>query len=99
MNAFRDVPIPVDEDTYINSRYEARIGQFIPVLIESWTWGAVTGFSVIFKVESLCGMSDDEIKMVVSGSPLPNDRDIASMTVSRPQVSPVVFVNYDIKLS
>ena len=61
--------VPVDEDTKILFRLEAKLGEF-DILYEKWSFEGVTAESFIFANDDISGMTDEEIEQEVRKSPL-----------------------------
>jgi hypothetical protein len=61
--------VPVEEDTRILSRREAKLGRF-EVLHEKWNWEGIVAESFIFANDDVAGMTEEEIEQEVRKSPL-----------------------------
>lgn len=86
---FKDVP--VEEDTRIRFRTEAKFGE-IDVLYEKWTWEGITAESLVFANEDVTDLTDDELKQEVRTSPLV--RSDTQITLKRSD-SGYTFVNFN----
>ena len=61
--------VPVEEDTKILFRLEAKLGKF-DILYEQWNWEGILAESIIFANDDISGMTDEEIEQEVRKSPL-----------------------------
>jgi len=66
-NKFKDVP--VDEDTRIQFRNEAKLGNY-DVLYEIWSWEGISAESIIFASDDVSDLTDEELEQEVRKSPL-----------------------------
>jgi len=89
--------IPLDVDTRIISECIVMIG-VREAVHQSWLWDGIQGESIIFKEEDVQGLMGDEIKSIVSGSPLLGGNGAADMTISLHQKG-FVFVNFNFETS
>ena len=61
--------VPVEEDTRILFRKEAKLGKF-DVLYEMWSWEGISAESIIFANDDAGDMTDNELEQEVRKSPL-----------------------------
>ena len=66
-NKFKDVP--VDDDTSILFRKEAKLGKY-QVLYERWSWDGISAESFIFESLDISDLTDEELEQEVRKSPL-----------------------------
>ncbi|HOC39604.1 MAG TPA: hypothetical protein PLG17_10500 [Thermodesulfobacteriota bacterium] len=86
--------VPVEEDTAIWYRKEAKVGSY-DVLYEIWNWDGITGTSIIFANEDVEDLQDEEIENVVRTTfSLKED---SPMTLKRSD-SGYTFVNFDFEM-
>ena len=83
--------VPVEKDTKILFRQEARLGKF-EVMYEMWSWEGVSAESLIFASGDVAEMTDQELEQEVRKSPLV--KKDSEMTVKRLDVG-FTFVNFN----
>ena len=82
--------VPVEEDTRILFRNEAKLGDY-DVLYEMWSWEGIHAESLIFVNDDISGLSDEEIEREVRLSPLVKKG--SDMTLKR--LKDFTFVNFN----
>jgi len=83
--------VPVEEDTTIMFRQEARLGKF-EVLYEMWSWEGISAESIIFVNNDVADMTDNELEREVRKSPLVKKE--SEVTVKRLDAG-FTFVNFN----
>ncbi len=83
--------VPVEEDTRILFRKEARFGEY-DVLYEMWSWEGITAESIIFANDDVEDMTDNELEQEVRKSPLVKKE--SEMTIKRLDAG-FTFVNFN----
>jgi len=83
--------VPVEEDTTVLFRTEAKLGRH-DVLYEKWYWDGVTGESIIFANKDVEGLGEEEVKNEVRESPLL--KKDSEMTLKRTDTG-YTFVNFN----
>ena len=87
--------VPVEEDTKILFRLEARLGKF-DVLYEKWSWEGILAESIIFADDDISGTTDEEIEQEVRKSPLVKKE--SEMKIKRSDAG-FTFVNFNFELT
>ena len=83
--------VPVEADTRIKFRHEARFGKY-DVLFEMWSWEGISAESLIFVNDDVSGLTDEELEQEVRKSPLINKE--SAVTIKRLD-SGFTFVNFN----
>ena len=83
--------VPVEEDTKILFRLEAKLGKF-DILYEQWTWEGILAESFIFASDDISGMTNEEIEQEAQKSPLV--REDSEILIKRSD-SGFTFVNFN----
>ena len=85
--------VPVESDTHILSRLEARFDDY-PVLHQVWFWEGIRAETLVFHASDVAALDDAALRALVFGSPLvkPGSR----MTLSRGE--DYTFVNFNFVL-
>jgi hypothetical protein len=83
--------VPVEEDTTIMFRQEARLGKF-KVLYEMWSWEGISAESIIFVNDDVADMTDNELEQEVRKSPLVKKE--SEITIKRLDAG-FTFVNFN----
>ena len=83
--------VPVDEDTRIMFRQEARLGKF-DVLYEMWSWEGISAESLIFANDDVADMTDNDLEQEVRKSPLVKKE--SDITIKRLDAG-FTFVNFN----
>ena len=83
--------VPVEEDTKIMFRQEARLGKF-DVLYEMWSWEGISAESIIFANDDVADMIDNELEQEVRKSPLVKKE--SDITIKRLDAG-FTFVNFN----
>jgi len=84
--------VPVEEDTSIYQQKEVSLGG-IDVLWQQWSWEGITGTTVVFAVNEVKELTDEQLKELVK--PLVNDKG-KQFTISHKENW--VFVNFDFEV-
>ena len=87
--------VPVEEDTKILFRLEAKLGKF-DILYEQWNWEGILAESIIFANDDVSGFTDEEIEMEVRKSPLVKNG--SEMKIKRSDAG-FTFVNFNFELT
>ena len=87
--------VPVEEDTKILFRLEAKLGKF-DILYEQWNWEGILAESIIFANDDISGMTDEEIEQEVRKSPLVKNG--SEMKIKRSDAG-FTFVNFNFELT
>lgn len=83
--------VPVEEDTKILFRNEAKFGKY-EVLYEMWSWEGISAESIIFESDDISDLTDEELEQEVRKSPLvKND---SAVTIKRLDAG-FTFVNFN----
>ena len=61
--------VPVDEDTRIQFRHEAKFGKY-DILYERWSWEGISAESLIFVSDDVADLTDEELERELRKSPL-----------------------------
>lgn len=85
--------IPVDKNTIILFNEEMLFGE-IACLFQVWYSGSIQGSSLILQADEVEGLSNDDLKRIITESKLLNDVD-SSVTFSRIEGDKYVFVNFN----
>ena len=88
-NKFKEVP--VDDDTSILFRKEAKLGKY-QVLYERWSWEGISAESFIFESVDISDLTDDELEQEVRKSPLV--KKDSALTIKRLNAG-FTFVNFN----
>lgn len=91
-NKFKQVPL--DEDTKIVFRQEAKVGQYNG-LHEVWLWDSIIAESLIFVHEDIKSLNEDELKMMITSSGI---FDIGSSVLVKSSESGYTFVNFNFEV-
>ena len=83
--------VPVEEDTRILFRKEARLGNY-DVLYEMWSWEGISAESIIFASDDISDLTDEELEQEVRKSPLVKKE--SAVTIKRLD-SGFTFVNFN----
>ncbi len=83
--------VPVDEDTKIIFRQEARLGEY-EVLYEMWTWEGISAESIIFASDDISDLTDEALELEVRNSPLV--KSDSAITIKRLPAG-YTFVNFN----
>jgi hypothetical protein len=83
--------VPVEEDTRIMFRQEARLGKF-DVLYEMWSWEGISAESIIFANDDIADMTDNDLEREVRKSPLVKKE--SEITIKRLDAG-FTFVNFN----
>jgi hypothetical protein len=83
--------VPVEEDTRIMFRQEARLGKF-DVLYEMWSWEGISAESIIFANDDIADMTDNDLEREVRKSPLVKKE--SEITIKRLDAG-FAFVNFN----
>ena len=87
--------VPVEEDTKILFRNEAKFGKY-EVLYEMWSWEGISAESIIFESDDISDLTDEELEQEVRKSPLvKND---SAVTIKRLDAG-FTFVNFNFELT
>ena len=83
--------VPVEEDTRILFRNEAKLGDY-DVLYEMWSWEGISAESIIFESDDIAALTDEELEQEVRQSPLVKKE--SALTIKRLD-SGFTFVNFN----
>jgi len=83
--------VPVDKDTRINFRHEAKFGKH-DVLYEMWTWEGISAESLIFVSDDVSHLTDEELEHELRKSPLV--KKDSALTIKRLDAG-FTFVNFN----
>jgi hypothetical protein len=86
--------VPVEEDTRILFRNEAKFGDY-DVLYEMWSWEGISAESIIFASDDISGLTDDELEQEVRKSPLVKKE--SAVTIKRLEAG-FTFVNFNFEI-
>ena len=92
-NKFKNVP--VEEDTRILFRKEAKFGKF-DVLYEMWSWEGISAESIIFVSDDIADLTDEELEQEIRESPLVQKK--SAVTIKRLDEG-FTFVNFNFEQS
>ena len=84
--------VPVEEDTRILRNKETYLGGY-DVLHQKWKWEAITAESIIFLDEDVADLEDEDLELMVKGSPFFKGGQI---TLKRSELG-FTFVNINFK--
>ncbi len=90
MNKFSDVP--VEDDTVILTEKHIKLDGR-DALLQDWRWDGINANSLIFHLEDVSGLSDDEIKSILVQSGF--DGCLGTSTISRTDC--YVFLNFNFR--
>ena len=83
--------VPVEEDTRILFRNEAKLGDY-DVLYEMWSWEGISAESIIFASDDISALTDEELEQEVRKSTLLKKE--SAVTIKRLD-SGFTFVNFN----
>jgi hypothetical protein len=83
--------VPVEEDTRILFRKEARLGNY-DVLYERWSWEGISAESLIFSNDDVSDLTDEDLEQEVRKSPLVKKE--SAVTIKRLDAG-FTFVNFN----
>jgi len=83
--------VPVEEDTRILFRNEAKLGDY-DVLSEMWSWEGISAESIIFASDDISALTDEELEQEVRKSTLLKKE--SAVTIKRLD-SGFTFVNFN----
>jgi len=83
--------VPVEEDTRILFRKEAKLGNY-DVLYEMWSWEGISAESLIFVNDDVSDLTDEELEREVRKSPLV--KKDSAITIKRLDIG-FTFVNFN----
>ena len=83
--------IPVEKDTRILFRNEAKLGDY-DVLYEMWSWEGISAESIIFASDDISALTDEELEQEVRKSTLLKKE--SAVTIKRLD-SGFTFVNFN----
>ena len=87
--------VPVDKDTRILFRQEAKLGEY-EVLYEMWSWEGISAESIIFKNNYISELTDEDLELEVRKSPLVKSE--SAITIKRLPAG-YIFVNFNFETS
>ena len=83
--------VPVDKETKILFRQEAKFGAY-EVLYEIWSWEGISAESIIFASDDISDLTDEELELEVRKSPLVKSE--SAITIKRFSAG-YTFVNFN----
>jgi len=86
--------VPVEEDTRILFRDEAKLGDY-GVLYEMWSWEGISAESLIFVNDDVADLTDEELEQEVRKSPLVKKE--SAVTIKRLEAG-FTFVNFNFEI-